>query len=295
MVFIGDSITAAGGYKGWSGELEEHYGINRFNIGVGGTSYAHCDVRTQIFDQVSHIPSGVDVDFFILNGGVNDVWSSLNLGSVSSVNAATATVNDFDTTTTAGAMEQMFCYLRTNYPNAKVGFVITYNCLESSFDSKAYAEQFVPLAKAVCDKWDVPYLDLVNNEEFNAEFNVMPGKHTYDGVHGNDIGYDLCMRQIAPWMLSMFSADDREEYSDILAKASYVWSGSDWSGAGALSYTNASTVTNGAQSARSWAFTSSSENTELYARMQINLSADYSLANKDLTSVINYPSNLLHL
>jgi hypothetical protein len=36
VVFIGDSITAADGYKGWAGELEEHYGINRYNYGVGG-------------------------------------------------------------------------------------------------------------------------------------------------------------------------------------------------------------------------------------------------------------------
>ena len=271
IVFMGDSITAAGGYKGWSGELEEHYFINRYNIGVGGTSYANISGRGQIFSQTANIPANVDVDYFVLNGGVNDIWSAWNLGSVSSVSVESATVDSFDTSTTVGGMEQLFCYLRKNYPNAKIGFVITYNCFDGGFDSVRYRDEFVPLAKAVCDKWGIPYLDLVNNDSFNAEFNALPGIHTYDGVHGNDVGYDLAMRQIAPWLLSMNDATEQtEQNSDLLAYASYEWSASDWTGNTALSYDRSCDVTYGPDSTRSWKFTATA-NESGWPAMQIKL------------------------
>lgn len=271
IVFMGDSITAAGGYKGWSGELEEHYFINRYNIGAGGTSYATISGRGQIFSQTANIPTGVDVDYFVLNGGVNDIWSACNLGSVSSVSVENATVDSFDTSTTAGGMEQVFCYLRKNYPNAKIAFVITYNCFDAGFDSVRYRDEFVPLAKAICDKWDVPYLDLVNNDSFNSEFNALPGVHTYDGVHGNDLGYDLAMRQIAPWLLSMNDATEQtEQNSDLLAYAGYEWSASDWSGSGSLSYDKNCDVTYGPDSTRSWKFTATA-NESGWPAMQIKL------------------------
>lgn len=271
IVFMGDSITAAGGYKGWSGELEEHYFINRYNLGAGGTSYANITGRGQIFSQTNSIPANLDVDYFVLNGGVNDNWSNWDFGSVSSISVENATVDSFDTNTTAGGMEQMFCYLRSNYPDAKIGFVITYNCFDGGFDAVRYRDEFVPLAKAVCEKWNIPYLDLVNNESFTSQFNALPGVHTYDGVHGNDIGYDLAMRQIAPWLLSMNEATEQtEQNSDLLAYASYEWSSSDWSGAGSLSYDKNCTVTYGPDSTRSWKFTATA-NESGWPAMQIKL------------------------
>ena len=270
MAFIGDSITAAGGYKGWSGELEEHYFINRYNIGAGGTSYATISGRGQIFSQTANIPN-VDVDYFVLNGGVNDIWSAWDLGEVSSVSVENATIDSFDTNTTAGGMEKTFCYLRKNYPDAKIAFVITYNCYDGGFDSVRYRDEFVPLAKAICEKWDVPYLDLVNNESFNSQFNALPGVHTYDGVHGNDIGYDLAMRQIAPWLLSMNDATEQtEQNSDLLAYAAYEWSASDWTGSGTLSYDKACTTTYGPDSTRSWKFSATEAETG-WPAMQIKL------------------------
>ncbi len=271
MVFIGDSITASGGYKGWSGELEEHYFINRYNIGAGGTSYATISGRGQIFSQTQNIPTGVEIDYFVLNGGVNDIWSAWDLGSVSSVAVENATVDSFDVNTTAGGMEKLLCYLRTNYPNAKIAFIITYNCFDSGFDSVRYRDEFVPLAKAVCEKWGVPYLDLVNNDTFNATFNALPGIHTYDGVHANDVGYDLVMRQVAPWLLSMNDATEQtEQASDILSYASYEWSASDWTGATELSYDKNCDVTNGPDSLRSWKFSTTTN--AGWPSMQIKLS-----------------------
>ena len=268
IVFIGDSITNSYGYKGWSGELEEHYLINRYNIGVGGTSYANITGRDRIYQQVSKIPN-VDVDFFVLNGGVNDIWSNANLGSVSNISVSNATVNSFDTNTTAGSMEQMFCYLRTNYPNAQILFVINYICYNSDWDGVRFRDEFAPLAKALCEKWDVPYVDLVNNDGFNAKFSALDGVHTYDGVHGNDLGYELVMRELAPALLSLCGGTEQtEQNSDRLA---YAQAATNWSGTGNLSFDNNSSETNGNDSIRSWKFTASSAQTE-NASMLLNLS-----------------------
>ena len=265
IVFMGDSITAAYGYKGWSGELEEHYLINKYNIGVGGASFATCDGRTTIYAQTANIPN-VDVDFFVLNGGVNDVWSKVNLGSVSSISVANATVNSFDTNTTAGAMEQMFCYLRKNHPNAKIGFVINYICYTGSWDGVAFRDQFAPLAKQICEKWGVSCLDLSTDSSFNGLYGV----HTYDGVHGNDVGYEIVMRKMAPWLMGLCDATEQtEQNSDLLAYADYSWSAYTWN-SGALSYDKASTDVSGSESLRSWKFSATSAQTT-NAGMQLKL------------------------
>ena len=256
VVFMGDSITAALGYKGWSGELQEHYGINRYNLGVGGTSYSDVANRTPIYNQLKSIPSGVDVDFFVLNGGVNDVWSAIeDLGTVSDIPVSSAKVEDFNYETTASGMEKVFCYLRTNYPNAQIAFVINYICYTGDWDGVRFRDEFVPLAKQICDKWGVPYLDLVNNTQFNAEFSAIYGQGTFDGVHGNDHGYERCMREIAPWLISLCKGTEQtEQNTDRLAHASYSYSASDWTGAGSLSYANNCTETYGSESIRSWKF-----------------------------------------
>ena len=265
IVFMGDSITAAYGYKGWSGELEEHYLINKYNLGVGGASFATIDGRTTIYAQKDKIPN-VDVDFFVLNGGVNDVWSKSELGAVSDVSVASATVNSFDTNTTAGAMEQMFCYLRKTYPNAKLGFVINYIIYTSSWDGVTFRDEFVPLAKAVCEKWGVSCLDMSVDTSINALYGV----HTYDGVHGNDVGYELVARKMAPWLIGLCDADEQsEQNSDLLAYATYSWSAYTWN-KGALSYDYASNDVSGSESTRSWKFSATSAQTE-NAGMQLKL------------------------
>lgn len=271
VVFLGDSITNAYGYKGWSGELQEHYGINRYNLGVGGASLAAISGRSRVFAQTDNIPANVDIDMFILNGGVNDIWSNLtNLGEVSDITVESATVDSFDTATTAGAMEQLLCFLRTNYPKAKIGFVINYICFDSGFNGVRFRDEFAPLAKAVCDKWSVPYLDLVNNDGFNAQFCALAGVHTYDGVHGNDLGYELVMKQMAPWMQGMLGGTtSTEQDSDLLSYATFAWTNTTWNN-GLRTYTNTSDDTYGPDSIRSWKFTASAESTGNHG-LQINL------------------------
>lgn len=70
------------------------------------------------------------------------------------------------------------------------------------------------MARAVCEKWEIPYLDLVNNVAFNAEFSSAIGSHTYDGVHANQAGYDILTNYIAPFMGSL-TGDTVPAYRDL--------------------------------------------------------------------------------
>ena len=286
IVFMGDSITAAYGYKGWAGELQEHYRINPYNIGVGGASYATLDGRTTIYAQTANIPN-VDVDFFVLNGGVNDIWSKANLGAVSSISVDDATTNSFDPNTTAGAMEQMFCYLRKNHPNAKIAFILNYICYSTEIDGVRFRDEFAPLAKAICAKWGVTCVDLTDNTEINA----LRGVHTYDGVHGNDVGYELVMRELAPVLVSMCGATEQtEQNSDLLAYAAYSWSAENWSGN--LSYTNSCTDVSGNESTRSWKFTASANQTaNAGIQLQLNNLDNFTLTGKKLSFDVKFESS----
>ena len=286
IVFMGDSITAAYGYKGWAGELQEHYRINPYNIGVGGASFATLANRTTIYEQISNIPN-TSVDFFVLNGGVNDIWSKADLGAVNDVSVDSATVDSFDTDTTAGAMEQMFCYLRENHPNAQIAFILNYICYSTEIDGVRFRDEFAPLAKAICEKWGITCVDLTDNTEINA----LRGVHTYDGVHGNDVGYELVMRELAPALVGLCRATEQtEQNSDLLAYATYSWSAETWSGN--LSYSNSCTDVSGNLSTRSWKFTAGAGQTA-NAGIQLMLSnlGHFTLTGKKLSFDVKFESS----
>ena len=264
VLFIGDSITVASPFKGWDGELKEHYGIRNYNVGVGGASYMSKSGRSLIPNQVTKIDHSIDYDYIIINGGVNDIWdlgteNDTVLGQVSDL-PITTSYEQFDASTTASGMERLFAYLKQNFPNAKIGFIITYACDLAGYSRDNYIELFVPLAQSVCDKWGIPYFDIVNHPVLGTEFHAHEYIHTVDGVHANNHGYELITEYLAPWMLELkapaaVATEATERASDILGGAGYNWSSAAW-GTDRF-YDSASTDVYGDKSLRSWKFTTS--------------------------------------
>lgn len=275
VLFIGDSITVASPFKGWDGELKEHYGIHNYNVGVGGASYMSKSGRSLIANQVSKIDHTVDYEYIIINGGVNDIWdlgteNDTVLGQVSDL-PVTSDYEAFDASTTTSGMERLFAYLKQNFPNAKIGFIITYGCDLAGYSRDNYIDLFVPLAQAVCDKWSIPYFDIVNHPVLGTEFEAHEYVHTVDGVHANNHGYSLIVEHLAPWMLTLkrptsVATEATERASDLLGGASYEWSASAWTGV--RSYDTACTDVYGDESLRSWKFSTTTESGG-YPAMQI--------------------------
>lgn len=92
----------------------------------------------------TNIPA--DADYITLYFGINDENHSAPIG----------TINDNVNTTFYGAWNIVLSYLINNYPNAKIGIIITNNTLNSSYTD---AE------KAIAKKYGIGILNFADNEE----------------------------------------------------------------------------------------------------------------------------------
>lgn len=63
-----------------------------------------------------------DYEYIIAEGGLNDFWGHSELGEITD-----GFSGDFDENTMTGGMEKMFFEIRNDFPNSKVGFVITHD------------------------------------------------------------------------------------------------------------------------------------------------------------------------
>ena len=274
-LYIGDSISIARPFKGWAGLLEERYGVERTNVSVGG--YSLSTIGSQIKDQLNNIPEGAEYDYIILDGGINDIYlGATEYGKVSTT-LITAPPSAFDDTTAIGAFEQLMSMLKRSYPNAKIGYVITYQR-----DSR-WMEGFVPEVIKACDKWGVSYLCLPATDGFNDMFNENAGAHTADTVHATVEGYDLIMEYLPQWMASIPEPEiiegfepERYDQNDLFANGSYGWSASTWNDGNGLSWDNKNTEVYGENSIRSWMF-GAAANVATQADYQVNLNASYDM------------------
>jgi len=210
--------------KGWGIRLSKEYDMNVTNAAVAGNSLTQIQNRGRIVNQLTKYKAN-SYDYVLLQGGFNDAMGE-NVKPAGSNNAEIAPygeiadtyfIDDFDTTTFAGALEEYFYYAKLYFPTAKIGYIVTYQTPQSQYggrtaDIAAMRTQW-DLAKQICNKWDITYIDLfdgcsesgtsyyelldVNN--INSAF--FPGSG--DNIHLNTYGYDVLTPCIADWMPSL--------------------------------------------------------------------------------------------
>ena len=110
-------------------------------------------------------------------------------------------------------MEKMFFEIRNDFPNSKVGFVITHDPF--TYDAEGNFESYYERIKEVCDKWDVSYLDLYAKNNSDTGVNVRDddmrklyfgteSKPDGDGTHPNELGYQaIYVEPMIPWLKSL--------------------------------------------------------------------------------------------
>ncbi len=207
-LFCGDSICAASGADysnmtrwGWAGRIARDYGMVYANRGVDGASISNVRGTNTIIAQLeAEANQGDTYDFVILEGGGNDGWDMAEIGTISD----STELNSFDESTFAGGLENLFCYAKTYFPNATIGYIMTFQ-IPVAFGNLNNMTGYYKVAEEICDKWDIPYLDLHSDKEFNELMNIEQGETTVDKIHPNGKGYDLIYPRVAEFMEYMVS------------------------------------------------------------------------------------------
>ena len=203
--FFGDSICMASTHDkehqwwGWAGRINANYGLaNYVNKGVDGASLSTCRPTNRIVNQVKSVSSN-KYDFIVLHGGTNDGMDSAPIGEMSD----SYRVEDFDTDTFAGGLEELFYYARRYNPNANICYIINFKIEATGWGPLMTVPGMAPyyaLAKQICKKWNIPYLDLFSDTEFCKAFRHTDKKLVPDGVHPSSAGYDIIYPYIAEFM-----------------------------------------------------------------------------------------------
>ena len=189
---FGDSIAAGDGNngKGYAELFAEKYNMSCYDFAVGGATIGETDsnnITTQITNSLSQ---GITPDYILVNGGTNDINSpSVPLGTI----ASDYNYNNFDRTTTVGALEWIFYTLKTNFPSAKIAFISVHRMGSRNYDDQVERQG---ACVTVCKKWSVPVIDIFNrgnlNTFVNAHLIFTNGTDSYpegDRTHPNELGY----------------------------------------------------------------------------------------------------------
>jgi len=203
--WIGDSITEGSvrmtpSFGGWAKIISERNKMEYKNYGVGGTCITQFpDAKNSIVERIQEYSK--DVDFLILQGGLNDSSKAESLGAFGEITETYDGVLDCETY--CGACEWLCKYVMQNYSGKKYGFIITFNIASNTWNKK-YADALVD----VCKKWGMPYFDLRTEAGFNL---YSPELRKLYGTYIGDVAsYDATKG---------YSLDEQIKYEGALYKA----------------------------------------------------------------------------
>lgn len=190
IVVFGDSILAGWGWKEGTGiiqPLKEKYTdavwINKAESGANmavTSSPAHTPIVTQIKNYTGA------ADAIIFDGGVNDINSSIPVGSIESGYDAS-----YNTGTFCGALESALQHIMDTYPLALKLYIIPHSFAKDN----SYVDSIYSKAIEICKKWNMPCLDMRTYSQIamtsaNKEaYTYNPNSKKGDGVHPNETWY----------------------------------------------------------------------------------------------------------
>lgn len=190
IVVFGDSVLAGWGWedgKGITEPLKEKYTdatwINKAESGANmavTSSPAHTPIVTQIKNYTGA------ADAIIFDGGVNDINSSIPVGSIESGYDAS-----YNTGTFCGALESALQHIMDTYPLALKLYIIPHSFAKDN----SYVDSIYSKAIEICKKWNMPCLDMRTYSQIamtsaNKEaYTYNPNSKKGDGVHPNETWY----------------------------------------------------------------------------------------------------------
>ncbi len=220
----GDSICQGVGHPGgYVKIIAERNSMTYENLGIGGGTVATGIVPKSSADGKPRHPIAVtvdrmdpDVDYAIVEGGVNDASLNVIQGTPPIGVMTKGYQGPFDDSTFIGAFELMLKKLITKYHGKKIGYIAVHQCAHKFRPTYSGEDNFYRAAIKCCEKWGVPYLDLTSSVPMNgfmrekldgdATLEVITAEYTArgDGTHPNEAGYlaYYCDR-IEEWMKTL--------------------------------------------------------------------------------------------
>lgn len=212
ILFVGDDFSRAkhDDYYGYAGRIGFGNYMKWSNTGRSGATIAKTS-RKHITDQIIDNKDN-NYDYVVLQGGINDMDKDVMLGEISD----SYEVEDFNNKTFAGGLEELFYYTKKYNKDAKIGYIISYQTPNSDWGEKVNdrSEQ-VALIKKICDKWEIPYLDLYDGlvyeegkiKTYSEILKVDTGENFYKEkiteVLLNTDGYNTISKYIGIWIKTL--------------------------------------------------------------------------------------------
>ncbi len=210
--------------KGWAGRIGLHYGMTVTNKGRDGASVSTVRGENRILTQINSVKNK-KYDYIILHGGVNDAMDSAVVGNMVEDSFE---ISDFNTATFAGGLEELFYYAKEYFgEDAKYGYIINFKTPKSGWGGATRnMKRYVDITIKICEKWNIPYLDLYNDDDFNdnimkvstgENLNEFTENNIADYLHPNTSGYDVLYPVIGEWMENLGVKTVSEAESEIVS------------------------------------------------------------------------------
>ncbi|MBQ8797180.1 MAG: SGNH/GDSL hydrolase family protein [Oscillospiraceae bacterium] len=211
IVYDGDSIcesrtgTTANNGGGYAKIIADTVGGTYVNNAVSGALLSSSTERHSVVDSLSALPT--DGDLYCFEGGYNDYWQDVPVGTCDSADYTGAV----DTSTICGALESIFRYCLSVFVGRPVCFVIVHKCQNTGHTANSTGKTFKDYRDVmiqVCEKYSIPYYDAFtksglngwNEAQSNAYLTASVSGDS-DGVHPNEQGYK---RYYVPQLIALF-------------------------------------------------------------------------------------------
>ena len=204
-LFLGDSISygAADAGRAWAWRMSNSLGFRADNQSVNGWAIS-TSRQSRIINELKGVKYNT-YDYVIMEGGTNDAWDKCTVGTV----ADSYDPKDFDITTFAGGLEELFYNAYQRFPGARMGFIITYKMpLATENGNVSQMEPIANISIDICKKWNVAYLDLYHDDYVNNELlEVYTTNYLRDTVHPSSAAYDRLSPYIEQWFKTLTVSD----------------------------------------------------------------------------------------
>lgn len=179
LVFLGSSVTYGSASKGisFADYISARNGCIITKEAVSGTTLVD-EGSASYISRLKKLDTKMTVDLFVCQLSTNDATQGKPLGTVSnSTNLA-----DFDIQTVAGAIEYIIAYADVTWGCPVVFYT------NPRYDSNEYAEM-VTLLQKIADKWNIPIIDMWNDNDFCAITSEQNDLYMADSIHPTRAGY----------------------------------------------------------------------------------------------------------